>query len=165
MNVSRIRGQGYDNGSNMKGQHKCVQNYFLKINPRELYMPCSCHSLNLTLCNMAKSCKTAISFFFVINHIYTLFSCSTKRWKILVDHAMKFTVKSLSNTRWKSQIKSVQSVKFQAPQIRLALQKLKERVFEDHDPKTVSDAQSLVTALENFEFLAGIVICMMFDLL
>ena len=63
LNVDDIRGQGYDNDSNMKGAHKGVQRRLLDINPRALYMPWACHSLNLTLCDMAKSCSKAISFF------------------------------------------------------------------------------------------------------
>ena len=86
LNVADVRGQGYDNGSNMKGKHQGVQKRLLEINPKALYMPCACHSLNLTLCDMAKSCKQAISFFGVIQRIYALFSRSTKRWKILLDN-------------------------------------------------------------------------------
>ncbi|XP_047324967.1 zinc finger MYM-type protein 1-like [Impatiens glandulifera] len=50
--IDIIRGQGYDNGSNMKGKHKGVQNRLLEINPKAFYTPCGCHSLNLTLCDM-----------------------------------------------------------------------------------------------------------------
>jgi hypothetical protein len=158
LDVANVRGQGYDNGSNMKGKHQGVQKRLLEINPRALYMPCACHSLNLTLCDMAQSCRTAISFFGVIQRIYALFSRSTKRWKILLDNVPKFTVKSLSSTRWESRIKSVQAIRYQAPEIRSALKQLEKSAFEDRDPNAVSDAQGLVTSLESFEFLVGLVI-------
>ena len=45
LNVADVRGQGYENGSNMKGHTKGVQNRLLQINPKALYMPCACHSL------------------------------------------------------------------------------------------------------------------------
>ncbi|XP_062182263.1 uncharacterized protein LOC133886585 [Phragmites australis] len=151
LNVADVRGQGYDNGSNMKGKHQGVQKRLLEINPRALYMLCACHSLNLTLCDMAKSCSKAISFFGVIQRIYALFSCSTKRWKILLDNVPELTVKYLSNTRWESRINSVQAIRYQTPQIRSALLELETSSTDD--PKAVSDAQSLITALENFEFL------------
>jgi hypothetical protein len=65
-------------------------------------MPCACHSLNLTLCDMAKSCGKAITFFGIIRHIYELFSSSTKRWNVLLKHVPSLTMKALSNTRWDS---------------------------------------------------------------
>uniref|UniRef100_J3MDN9 DUF4371 domain-containing protein n=1 Tax=Oryza brachyantha TaxID=4533 RepID=J3MDN9_ORYBR len=64
--IDDIRSQGYDNGSNMKGKHKGVQRCLLDINPRALYMPCACHSLNLTLYDRAKFCAKAISFFGIV---------------------------------------------------------------------------------------------------
>ena len=79
LDIGDVRGQGYDNGSNMKGKHKGVQKRLLKINPRAFYTPCYCHSLNLALCDMANSCTKAISFFGVVQRVYTLFSSSTKR--------------------------------------------------------------------------------------
>ena len=98
----------------------------------------------------------AISFFGVIQQIYCLFACSTKRWKILTDNVERFTVKPLSDTRWESRIKSVQPIRYQVPQIISVLKEV-ERTCTD-DPKTVSDAQSLVTALDKFEFIVGMVI-------
>jgi hypothetical protein len=61
LDFANVRGQGYDNGSNMKGKNQGVQNHLLVVNPKALYMPCACHSLNLTLCDMAKSCEQAIT--------------------------------------------------------------------------------------------------------
>jgi hypothetical protein len=78
LNIDDIRGQGYDNRSNMKGCRKGVKTRLLEINPRALFMPCACHSLNLTLCDMANSCGKAISFFGIVQQIYVLFSSSTK---------------------------------------------------------------------------------------
>ncbi|GJN37740.1 hypothetical protein PR202_gb26726 [Eleusine coracana subsp. coracana] len=57
LNIDDVRGQGYDNGSNMKGRNKGVQNHVLEVNPRALYIPCACHSLNLTLCDMENSSR------------------------------------------------------------------------------------------------------------
>ena len=57
LDIDDVRGQGYDNGSNMKGPRQGVQKRLLEINRRALYMPCACHSLNLTLCDMGKSCR------------------------------------------------------------------------------------------------------------
>jgi hypothetical protein len=83
----------------MKGKNQGVQNRLLLVNPKALYMPCAYHSLNLTLCDMAKSCEQAISFFGIIQRIYALFARSTKRWNIFLDNVPNLTLKPLSNTR------------------------------------------------------------------
>lgn len=72
LNISNLRGQGYDNGSNMKGKHQGVQKRILDINPRSLYTSCCCHSLNLILCDMANSYPKVTSFFGVLQHMYIL---------------------------------------------------------------------------------------------
>ncbi|KAL5184134.1 Zinc finger MYM-type protein 1 [Glycine soja] len=129
LDINDIRGQEYDNGSNMKGKNQGVQKRLLDINPRAYYTPCSCHNLNLVLGDMANSCTRAVSFFGVLQHIYSLFDSSTKR------------------------IGSVKAIKFQAPKIRDALVQLSKT---NEDPKIKSEAICLATyEMENFEFLLG----------
>ncbi|XP_066333432.1 uncharacterized protein [Miscanthus floridulus] len=155
LNIDDIRGQGYDNGSNMKGKHQGVQKRLTDINPRALYMPCACHSLNLTLSDMAtKTCGKAESFFGIVQRIYVLFASSTKRWNALLKHVPSLTVKSLSNTRWESRIKSVSAIRYQATEIRAALSELRH----DPDAKDKSDAKTLFEAIGKFEFILGMVI-------
>ncbi|XP_074346981.1 uncharacterized protein LOC141685794, partial [Apium graveolens] len=156
LNIDDVRGQGYDNGSNMKGKHQGVQKRLLAINPRALYMPCSCHSLNLALSDMTHSCTRAISFFGIVQRLYTLFYGSTKRWKILLDNVPELTLKCLSNTRWESRIKSVKPIRFQAPKLRLALTLLYDSC--GNDAKSKSEAESLYNALGSFKFLLRMVI-------
>ncbi|KAL3009321.1 hypothetical protein AAZX31_07G077100 [Glycine max] len=144
LNIDDIRGQGYHNGSNMKGKNQGVQRRLLDINPRAFY----------TSCGLS---PRAISFFGVLQRIYFLFVSSTKRWKILQDNVSKFSVKSLSQTRWESRIESVKAIKFQAPKVRDALTELSKNC---EDPKLKSEAMSLAThELEDFEFLLGMNIC------
>ncbi|XP_020240895.1 zinc finger MYM-type protein 1-like [Asparagus officinalis] len=161
LDIGDVRGQGYDNGSNMKGKHKGVQRRLLEINPRAFYTPCGCHSLNLALCDMVNSCSQASSFFGVVQRIYSLFASSTKRWKVLTDNVKGFTLKPPSQTRWEGQVESVKAIRFQAPDIRDALIYL---ASSSEDPKTKSDAECLAAyEIENFEFLLGMVIW--FDIL
>ncbi|XP_062014047.1 uncharacterized protein LOC133730483 [Rosa rugosa] len=156
LDVNDIRGQGYDNGSNMKGKNKGVQSRLLEINPKAFYTPCACHSLNLVLSDMAHCCPKAESFFGVIQRIYSLFSTSTKRWQVFTKHVTGLTVKPLSETRWESRVESVKAIRYQAPEIREALMHL---VNGKEDAKTKSDAETLATYnLQNFEFLFGMII-------
>ena len=62
LNINDIRGQGYDNGSNMKGKERRVQKRLLDINPKAYYTPCGCRNLNLVLCDIANSCSKIIYF-------------------------------------------------------------------------------------------------------
>ncbi|KAM2952331.1 hypothetical protein COP2_001713 [Malus domestica] len=95
LDIDNVRGQGYDNGSNMRGKHQVY--------------------------DMASSCLKAKSFFGACQCIYTVFSNSTKRWNILLEHIDGLTLKSLSTTRWESHIESVKAIKSQVAQVRNAL--------------------------------------------
>ncbi|CAM9001805.1 unnamed protein product [Rhodiola kirilowii] len=158
LDIDDVRGQGYDNGSNMKGKHKGVQRKLLDINLRAFYTPCAAHSLNLTLSDVANSCQKAEEFFGVVQRIYTLFADSTKRWDILKDNVSEkgYTLKSLSTTRWESRVDSVKAIVTQAPEIREALHQLAEKAT---DSGIKSEARCLADyELGKFEFIVGMVI-------
>uniref|UniRef100_A0ACD5Y5B1 Uncharacterized protein n=1 Tax=Avena sativa TaxID=4498 RepID=A0ACD5Y5B1_AVESA len=135
LDINDVRGQGYDNGSNMKEKHQGVQKKLLNVNPRAFYYACGCHSLNLTLCDMAKTRGRAKDFFGIIQRIYTIFANSTKKWHILKDNISGWTLKSVSATRWESRVESVKSIRFQCVDIREALLQVSEI---DKDPMTSS---------------------------
>ncbi|XP_074314594.1 uncharacterized protein LOC141649817 [Silene latifolia] len=156
LDVDNVRGQSYDNGSNMKGKHQGVQKKLLDINCRAFFTPCGSHSLNLTLCDIANSCGKAKDFFGVIQRIYTIFANSTKRWKILLENVPDLTLKPLSSTRWESRVESVKAIRFQIAEIREALLQVGET---DNDSKIRSEAKSLAkNELGDFEFLVALVI-------
>ncbi|XP_020262164.1 zinc finger MYM-type protein 1-like [Asparagus officinalis] len=156
LDIDNVRGQGYDNESNMKGHKQGVQSRLLDINPRAFYTPCACHSLNLTLCDIANCNIKAQDFFGVVQRIYSLFANSTKRWKILMDNLIGVTLKPLSTTRWESRVESIKAIQSQPLQIRQALLQLAEN---DKDTKIRSEAKSLAKyELEDFVFLLGMTI-------
>ncbi|KAL6530818.1 hypothetical protein OROGR_014678 [Orobanche gracilis] len=156
LNINDVRGQGYDNGSNMRGKHQGVQKRLLDVNPRAFYMPCGCHSLNLVLSDMANSCVKGKSFFGACQAIYNVFANSTKRWNILLEYVDDLTLKSLCVTRWESRIESVKAIRYQAPKIRDALMKLSH---VSDDPKICWDAEKLASnEFSSFEFILSLII-------
>ena len=110
----------------MKRKNKGVQKRVLEVNPRAFYTPCSCHSLNLALCDIANSYTKAISFFGIVQCLYILFLSSIKWWKVLQDNAKSLTLKALLQTRWESQVESIKAIKFQTPQIKVVLTHMME---------------------------------------
>ncbi|GJQ79354.1 hypothetical protein Trydic_g16215 [Trypoxylus dichotomus] len=99
LEIRDCRGQGYDNGSNIKGSYSGVHARILEINPMAFYMPCASHSLNLLIWDAAKCSPKAITFFGIVQRIYVVVSASTKRWDILKKHVPVLTFKKSCDTR------------------------------------------------------------------
>lgn len=121
-----MRGQGYDNGANMRGKHSGVQARILELNSRAFYVPCNAHTLNLVLNDSANCCLEAVSFFSLIQAIYNFFSSSTHRCDILIKYLPGLTVKPLSATRWESRVDAVKAIRFQLNEICDALSDIVE---------------------------------------
>ncbi|XP_071051088.1 uncharacterized protein [Onthophagus taurus] len=113
LNLQDVRGQGYDNGSNMKGDKAGMQSRIKNLNSQAFYVRCSSHSLNLVVNDMAKASSVAANFFNIIQKLYLFFSSSTFRWAILLKHIKGLTLKPLSATRWESRIEALKTLRFQ----------------------------------------------------
>lgn len=154
--LKNLRGQGYDNGSNMRGKYSGVQKRILDMNPRAFFVPCGAHTLNLVV-NDAALCSTeAVSLFGIIQEVYNFFSASPHRWEILKKHVTDLTVKPLSETRWESRINAVVPLRYQLGEIYDAL-------FEcSQDQKRLdafarNKASSLAEKLKNYQFICCLV--------
>nr|XP_047133848.1 uncharacterized protein LOC101240817 [Hydra vulgaris] len=153
LDVENIRGQGYDNGANMKGHNFGVQARLLERNSRAFYTPCVCHNYNLVLGDMAKTCSDPMTFFGTLQRIYTLFASSTKRWTVFKKHLKDLSVKPLSETRWECRMESVKAVRFQAAEVCDALEELAKST---NDARGKSEAESLVSQMTNYRFLVAL---------
>ncbi|GBP70482.1 Zinc finger MYM-type protein 1 [Eumeta japonica] len=109
IDVRNLRGQSYDNASNMSGCYNGLQVHIKRINHLAHYVPCAAHSLNLVGVRAAESCVGAISFFGFVQALYNFFSASTHRWAIMLKHLEKgderkqdssLVLKRVSDTRW-----------------------------------------------------------------
>ncbi|XP_050062995.1 zinc finger MYM-type protein 1-like [Aphis gossypii] len=151
--LSNCRGQGYDNGANMVGHKQGVQARILNENPRALFLPCCAHSLNLLLGDMANCIPQVMTFFGVIQRLYTLFSASTERWEILKKYLKCLTLKPLSETRWECRLESVKAVKMQLKEINEALVEVSEST---KIPAIKSEAISLAEHEMSYEFVLSL---------
>lgn len=79
LKIENIWGQGYDGAANMSGHYKGLQSRILRQNPKALYVHCQAHCLNLVLVESAKSNICFVSFFNLVEKLYTFMANSSKR--------------------------------------------------------------------------------------
>ncbi|XP_048514979.1 zinc finger MYM-type protein 1-like [Athalia rosae] len=154
--IENMRGQGYDNGANMKGKRAGVQNRILSVNPRAFFVPCSAHTLNLVVNDAASASGESWGFFQAVQKIYTFFSSSTYRWDVLKKYVTSLTVKSVSDTRWESRIEAVKPLRYQLGAIYDALLEISNDKKKDH--VTQHEARSLAISIADFRFICSVVI-------
>ncbi|XP_058783054.1 uncharacterized protein LOC131657705 [Vicia villosa] len=79
LSISRIRGQGYDGASHMRGEFNGLQRKIIDKNPYAFYVHCYTHCLQLVVVYIASSCSFVHDFFEYISLIVTTTSASCKR--------------------------------------------------------------------------------------
>ncbi|KAK3193638.1 hypothetical protein Dsin_024948 [Dipteronia sinensis] len=92
LDFNNVRGQGCDNGSNMKGKNNGVHSRVIREYPRAFYTPCGSTKRWEILKNHVKYCD-----------------------------GKGLTLKSWSDTHWESRVSSVKAIRFQVSQIKNAL--------------------------------------------
>lgn len=144
-----LRGQGYDNGSNMKGKNIGVQNLILEEYPRAFYVPCSNHSLNLVINEAAVASGANIGFFSMVEEIYTFLSASSNRWDVMKSHITTGSTlkpKKLCPTRWSSRIAAIKPLRLNLRNIIAALNEIENSTaFDDkvrHEAGEIVDKMS-----------------------
>jgi Domain of unknown function (DUF4371) len=105
IDIADCRGQSYDNASSMSGKYNGLRALVMKANPAAIWVPCTGHSLNLVGKTAAECCSAAISFFDLLQQVYTFFSGSTHRYQVLREKLKNsepplWIPKKLSETRW-----------------------------------------------------------------
>lgn len=161
IDIMDMRGQGYDNGSNMRGKHSGVQKRVLDINPRAFYVPCSAHSLNLVVNDAAACCLKAVDFFSTIQEVYNFFSASTSRWDVLKQHIGErgLTVKPLSDTRWESRVDALKPIRHQLGDGYDALLSVAEdeSLTGTCGAKTRCEAKGIAAKIKTYPFMCSII--------
>lgn len=85
LSIHRLRGQGYDGASNMRGEFNGLQRKILDENPYALYVHCFAHRLQLVVVSVASCCSSIHDFFEYVTLIVTTTSASCKRRDTLTE--------------------------------------------------------------------------------
>lgn len=148
LDLMNIRGQAYDNASNMAGVYTGLQARIKNLNPLAEFLPCSAHSLNLIGTAAAECCQNAVSFFSFLQELYNFFSASTSRWEVLLGEGSR-SVKGLSQTRWSARSDACEALRKSWKQIFTALTKLSDDVQQK--PVTRHIAAGLLREMSKLE--------------
>ena len=79
LSVAKLRGQGYDGASNMRGEFNGLQKQIHDENPYAFYVHCFGHQLQLVIVSVTSSCSSFDDFFNYVSLIVTSASSSCKR--------------------------------------------------------------------------------------
>ncbi|KAK4573404.1 hypothetical protein RGQ29_031388 [Quercus rubra] len=85
LSLSNLRGQGYDEASNMQGDINGLKTLILKENKSAFYIHYFAHQLQLTLVAVAKNHINITEFFYVVSNLVTVVGGSCKRRDALRD--------------------------------------------------------------------------------
>ena len=79
LQVKKMRGQGYDGASNMRGAWNGLQALFLRDCPYAYYVHCFAHRLQLTLVFATKDVNVIWEFFSHLDNVVNIITSSPKR--------------------------------------------------------------------------------------
>ncbi|XP_058727121.1 uncharacterized protein LOC131598551 [Vicia villosa] len=93
LSISRIRGQGYDGASNMRGEFNGLQRKILE----KFYVHCYAHRLQLVVVSVTCSCSSIHDFFEYIALIVNTTSASCKRMDALTKAQHQYILNKLES--------------------------------------------------------------------
>ena len=85
LNLSKLRGQGYDGANNMQDDINGLKTLILKKNKLAFYVHCFAHQFQLTLVAIVKNHINIAEFFYVVSNLVTVVEGSCKRQDALRD--------------------------------------------------------------------------------
>ncbi|KAH7655708.1 Ribonuclease H-like protein [Dioscorea alata] len=97
LSLSRLRGQGYDGASNMRGEFNGLKSLILKENEFTFYIHCFAHQLQLTLVAVPKNEDSVASLFQNVGCLLNVVGASCKRYDILRESQASRVAKALKN--------------------------------------------------------------------
>uniref|UniRef100_A0A0A9E8I2 DUF4371 domain-containing protein n=1 Tax=Arundo donax TaxID=35708 RepID=A0A0A9E8I2_ARUDO len=165
--IARMRGQGYDGASNMRGEFNGLQKQIRDDNTYAFYIHCFAHQLQLVVVSISECCSGIKDFFDHVNLIVTNTSASCKRKDLLSDHHRANILEGLGSgqifsgrgkhqdttlvrpgdTRWSSHYTTLLRIELMWDAILPVL------VFVNEEKRYANNAGGLVHIMESFNFV------------
>ena len=157
--LRHCRGQAYDGASVMSGNLTGLQTRVKEISPEAMFVHCCAHNLNLCLIDSADCCANSKLFFGTLETLYTFLTSSLPRLKVLEAEQQNelqntiLTLKRLSDTRWASRKRAVESVVSSFPAICKALRRIARGDIKNCTGAALAEANGLLATITTFEFI------------
>ena len=124
-----------------------------------MFVHCCAHNLNLCLIDSADCCVNSKLFFGTLETLYTFVTSSLPRLKVLEAEQQNelqktiLTLKRLSDTRWASRKRAVESVVSSFPAICKALRRIARGDLTNCTGAALAEAKGLLATATTFEFI------------
>lgn len=163
LDIKKLRGQGFDGGSNMSGIYRGAQAIINAEQPLAFYIHCASHRLNLSL-GKACSVQAIRNVMGTIENVSSFLSHSSGRVLIMEKHVedlymepgKKKRLKPLCQTRWVERHDSVIVFYDLLPAIVASLNEISKT---SSDNKVTSLASCYQSAICKFEFVMALSVC------
>ncbi|KAM1995551.1 hypothetical protein ACFX15_028585 [Malus domestica] len=169
LSISKLRGQGYDGASNMRGELNGLKTKILREQPCAYYVHCFAHQLQLALVAVAKKNIDIASFFATANSVVNHVGASCKRRDSLRGQLQEELVIAFENdclitgrglnqetnlkragdTRWNSHYGTLISIISMFSSMVHVLQ----MVIDDNPNESAGEANKLMGVILTFEFV------------
>ncbi|KAM3001133.1 hypothetical protein FF2_037459 [Malus domestica] len=169
LSISKLRGQGYDGASNMRGELNGLKTKILREQPCAYYVHCFAHQLQLALVAVAKKNIDIASFFATANNVVNHVGASCK-WRDLLREQLQeelviafendclitgrglnqeTSLKRAGDTRWNSHYGTLISIISMFSSVVHVLQ----MVIDDNPNDSAGEANKLMRDIRTFEFV------------
>ncbi|CAL2239627.1 unnamed protein product [Prunus armeniaca] len=169
LSMSRLRGQGYDGASNMRGELNGLKTQILREYPQAYYVHCFAHQLQLALVAVAKGNENIATFFTTASSVVNIIGASCKRRDALREQQQKDIMKALEiddletgqglnqettlkrpcDTRWNSHYDTLLSINTMFHPV----VKVLEWIVDDVNQDNLGEANRLLKEIQTFDFV------------
>ncbi|CAN6697955.1 unnamed protein product [Malus baccata var. baccata] len=136
LSMSKLREQGYDGASNMRGELNGLKANILNKYPQAFYIHCFAHQLQLALVFVAKENEDVANFFINANRLVNLIGSSCKRRDALKEKQQEQIQKALH-----------------LGNLETAVMEVVEWIKSDRNQDNLSEATGLFKDIQTFDFV------------